>query len=135
MYLFYFEPEALTCPRRPVSRGPDVPEKTGLPSTAPLTFTSDTLTVCCVLVMLSAYWGSNGTGDICHIIQNPAMDTQTMYSPVFTRNVWLSLLGIFSRKHSTKSWPLLVDKWVARANAARAMQAIASYHCRRVCGK
>ena len=29
----------------------------------------------------------------------------------------------------------VVDKWVARGNAAGAMEALASYHCRRVCGK
>lgn len=31
--------------------------------------------------------------------------------------------------------PLLVAKWVSRGKAARALQAITSYHCRRVCGK
>ena len=39
------------------------------------------------------------------------------------------------RQHRTKSGPPLVDKWVAKGNTARAMQTIASYHCRRVCGK
>ena len=34
-----------------------------------------------------------------------------------------------------KSGPLLGAKWVARGKAARAMQALVSYHCRRVCGK
>ena len=29
----------------------------------------------------------------------------------------------------------VVDKWVARGDAAGAMVALASYHCRRLCGK
>ena len=41
------------------------------------------------------------------------------------------MAGRRSRQHinSIKSGPPLVDKWVARENAARAMQTIASYHC------